>query len=137
MTDGKTTEELWQERLTEARVQVGRGLKPERLAGRYDAESADAIAALTKRGTQQMLNSRYGTLTLDDQDEAAEIMGIEIREPVTDGGRDVKSTSGTCRRGECDWPVEFDGGDQCILHAAEDWARSRDTGTERPGGDSA
>lgn len=80
-------EERWQKVLVEIRVKPSHGLKPDRLANRYDVEALEEIEQLTKRAKLELeLNTDYGELTLDEMDKAAERMGVQIRKAVTDGG---------------------------------------------------
>ena len=96
MTDPVSIAERWQERLAEARIGIGRGLEPDRLADRYDVESAEQIAQLTNRATVRAINNGYSTITLDDLDAAAEVLDIDTREVATDGGQSAGGTEWVC-----------------------------------------
>ncbi|MFB1066480.1 hypothetical protein [Natrinema sp. H-ect4] len=84
-----TVEELWQERLTEARLGIGRGLQPKALAERYGAETKAEIKELTIQATKECLRGGHSTITLDDLDLAEEKLESANNEVVTDGGRPV------------------------------------------------
>lgn len=80
-------EERWQERLAEARMEIGRGLEPERLAERYDAETDAEIRELTNQAVKEVIRADRSMVTLDDLDRAEEkLEDAGDYEVVTDGG---------------------------------------------------
>lgn len=88
-----TVEELWQERLAEARMETGRGLQPEALAERYDAETEEEIKELTNQATKECIRGGHSIITLDDLDLAEEkLEEAGNYEIVTDGGQCVDDT---------------------------------------------
>jgi len=82
-----TVEEHWQERLAEARIEVSRGLKPKRLAERYDAKTEAEIQKLTNQAVKGAIRADGSMVTLDDLDTAEEkLEEAGDYEVATDGG---------------------------------------------------
>lgn len=154
MSDEKSVAELWEERLAEARVQVGRGLEPERLAERYDAGTREAIEQLTIQATKEVIRGSYSKLTLDDLDAAAEELAGGDHEIVTDGGTDQPSDDTDrgvppedyelwdeereqYRCPVCDERVLRIGDYAECTDCGRSFYRSQDSDTDRDGGESA
>lgn len=82
-----TVEERWQERLTAARAKMSSAIKPETMAERYSAETAEEIRKLTNEGVREMVRGDNGLLTLGDLDKAEEKLDeAGDYELATDGG---------------------------------------------------
>ena len=68
--------ELWEARLEQASVYLGRGIDASTLADRYDVATAEEIEELTNQAVREMIRAGYGQLTLADLDAAAERMEV-------------------------------------------------------------